>query len=240
MDEHTRQQLNEMNRQFYTQTATAFNQTRAVAWQGWQHLIPYILVDTEPYGVLDIGCGNARFANFLAKHRTKPFEYHGIDSNPTLLQYAEDSVLLLPHVTTQFWELDFVEQSLPSESLDTYDLVVVFGVMHHIPGYAERSAFLRSCTQFVKETGLLVFACWRFLDIPRLQKRLQPWKTSVAVESNDYLLDWRRDTHALRYCHYVDDAEHDALVAATGLNELVRFRADGETGNANCYSVLIR
>ncbi len=44
---------------------------------------------------------------------------------------------------------------------------------------------------------------------------------------------WRRETPALRYCHYVDDAEHSALVAATGLTEVVTFRADGETGDMN-------
>ena len=53
------------------------------------------------------------------------------------------------------------------------------------------------------------------------------------------LLDWRRGDPALRYCHYVDDTEHADLVAATGLRELESYRADGDSGDVNRYSILV-
>ena len=65
-----------------------------------------------------------------------------------------------------------------------------------------------------------------------------PGRTDLQVEPHDYLLDWRRGEHALRYCHYVDDAEHAALIAATGLTEITTYRADGRTNDMNRYSAL--
>ncbi|MEO0562469.1 MAG: hypothetical protein AAF125_10160, partial [Chloroflexota bacterium] len=67
-----------------------------------------------------------------------------------------------------------------------------------------------------------------------------PWPPDLDREPGDYLLDWRRGTVARRYCHHVDDAEHDALVHTTGLEEVARFRADGADGRTNQYSVLRR
>jgi len=60
----------------------------------------------------------------------------------------------------------------------------------------------------------------------------------TQVEAGDYLLDWRRGERALRYCHYVDDAEQAQLVAATGLKLVTQYRADGSTGDANLYTVM--
>jgi hypothetical protein len=92
--------------------------------------------------------------------------------------------------------------------------------------------------QRVAPGGLLAFACWRFCEYPRFRTRIVPWPDEFSVEPGDYLLDWRRGTPALRYCHYVDDAEHAALIAATGMAEIATYRADGDTGDINCYSIL--
>ena len=89
------------------------------------------------------------------------------------------------------------------------------------------------------------FAAWRFAEYERFTKRFTDPPApladlALALEPNDYILDWRRGERALRYCHYVDDAEHDALVEATRLKELERYRADGSDGRMNCYSILLR
>ena len=89
---------------------------------------------------------------------------------------------------------------------------------------------------------MLAFACWRFYEYARFQERIPPWPDDLAkqVETGDHLLDWRQGERALRYCHYVDDAEHAALVDATGLVEIETYRADGRPGDANRYSLLRR
>jgi SAM-dependent methyltransferase len=169
---------------------------------------------------------------FLTRRFGTNVTYSGIDSNPALLSRAADA---LRGADAHLIRQDVIDQ--PPDSGE-YDLVALFGMLHHIPGHERRQAFLRALAERVAPGGLLAFAAWRFYEFSRFRERVVPWPDDIQVEPHDYLLDWRRETPALRYCHYVDDAEHGALVAATGLTEVVAFRADGETGDMNRYSLL--
>ena len=232
MDESTARRLNEINRAFYAQTAADFHATRGRAWVGWQRLIAHL---QAPLRVLDIGCGNGRFGAFLTEHSLTRLTYHGIDNSTALLDYAHEALMGIPDVIASLDMQDVVYDPLPGAE---YDLVVLFGVLHHVPGAQRRLALVSSAAQRLAPGGLLAFACWRFYEYPRFRERIVRWEDGFEVEAGDYLLDWRRGTPALRYCHYVDDAEHAALVAAAGLIEIDRFRADGETGDVNQYSLL--
>ena len=228
MDPVTIQRLNAINREFYRTTAEAFDQTRGSAWPGWNHLLPHL---DSPLRVLDVGCGNGRLGLFLREHVAE-MRYHGLDNNPALLAKARES---LPEAS---FELRDIVETPPEQG--EYDLVALFGVMHHIPGAAQRRDLLARLAQRLAPGGLLAFACWRFYEFERFRQRIVPWPEDITPEAHDYLLDWRRGTMALRYCHYVDDAEHAALVDATGLREIETYRADGFSGTVNRYSLLCR
>lgn len=228
MDEATVQYLNALNREFYRITANEFDATRGQPWPGWERLLPLL---PSPLSVLDVGCGNGRFGVFLSQH-VEVLAYHGIDNNAVLLAHARQN---LP--VGVFWEMDIVEQ--PPQT-GAYDLVALFGVMHHVPGAQRRQQLLRQLAERVAPGGLLAFACWRFYEFERFRQRIVPWPDTVQVEAHDYLLDWRRGERALRYCHYVDDDEHAALVEASGLEEIATYRADGFSGTVNRYSILKR
>lgn len=254
MDAATIAHLNHINRDFYRITADEFDQTRGASWPGWQHLLSHL---HPPLSVLDVGCGNGRFGLFLQENLIDkppdPFpplyevgrglgggdhamiHYHGIDSSRALLNHARSALENVPALQWTLEERDIIEN--PPDTGD-YDLVVLFGVLHHIPGYVERQIFIRKLAERVKSGGLLAFACWRFYEYERFKRRIIPWPDDIMVEAGDYLLDWRRGETALRYCHYTDDSEHAALVAATGMREILTYRADGQTGNANRYSLL--
>lgn len=223
--------MNLLNQEFYRITATHFNATRQQAWQGWLSIPEHL---TTPLHVLDLGCGNGRFAVFLRENLQGDLMYTGIDSDADLLDYAGESMGNINHTLIK---ADLLNDPLPDKQ---YDLVVLFGVMHHIPGNVERAAFLQSVASHVNSGGLLIFACWRFLDADSLKKRIVPWPEDMEREDHDYLLDWRRGEHALRYCHYVDDDEHQRLIAATGMHEVRSYRADGRNGQLNQYSILQR
>jgi tRNA (uracil-5-)-methyltransferase TRM9 len=230
MDTVTIARLNAINREFYRVTATEFDATRGQAWVGWERLLP-LIPRTDLLSVVDVGCGNGRFGVFL-RERGLNIAYHGMDNSQALLDKARAA---LPDST---FELRDIVDNPPDTG--TYDLVVLFGVLHHIPGMAQRQAFMRVLAERVTVGGVLAFACWRFYEYERFRSRIVPFGDEITVEKHDYLLDWRRGEVALRYCHYVDDAEHSALIAATGLREIVSYRADGEDGQANQYSVLRR
>lgn len=234
MDAASIAQLNALNKAFYASSAEEFDQTRGRAWAGWLRL-PQHLPARDPLRVLDVGCGNGRLGRYLAEAQPAALEYHGLDNSPELLTAARAALKDLPRLCLTLEEQDIVEHP---PAAGAYDLVACFGVLHHIPGAATRRAFVQALAQRVAPGGLLAFACWRFYEYERFRARLAPWPSDIAAEPGDYLLDWRRGARVLRYCHYVDDAEHDALVAATGLDEIARYRADGFAGDVNQYSLL--
>lgn len=243
MDTATIVYLNKLNRDFYAAVADDFDQTRSAAWPGWQRLLPYL---TTPLSVLDVGCGNARLALFLYdqlgnnqptanSQQLTTLTYHGLDSSPNLLAHARQALMGKHGLIFTLDQRDILEN--PPDTGE-YDLVALLGVLHHIPGYEQRQQFMYQLAERVKPGGLLAFTAWRFYEYERFRERIVPWSPDILVETNDYLLDWRRGTFSLRYCHYTDDAEHDALVAATGLTEIATYRGDGQDGSANRYSLL--
>jgi SAM-dependent methyltransferase len=240
MNDETARALNAINRAFYAATADDFDATRAQPWLGWARLLP--LLPAAPLRALDVGCGNGRFGVFLGTHLPS-VAYHGIDNSPALLDRARAALSQLPNVQATLDERDVVERLIESSSPacdSDYDLITLFGVLHHIPGAARRRALLRTLASQVRPGGLLAFACWRFYEFPRFRERVIPFPPRLDTEPGDYLLDWRRGTQAIRYCHYVDDAEQADLIAATGLTLLESYRADGENGMMNAYVVLHR
>jgi tRNA (uracil-5-)-methyltransferase TRM9 len=232
MDEATIQRLNAINRAFYETTAAEFDATRGQSWPGWDRILPSL---KTPLSVLDIGCGNGRFGLFLREHLKGPIHYTGLDNNPALLEAARQALASQNEMTASLHLYDLLNDPLPD---DTFDLVVLFGVLHHIPGRTTRERILRDLAARVAPDGILAVAAWCFYEFPRFRERIVPWPDDITVEAHDYLLDWRRGERAYRYCHYVDENEYAALMAVTGLKILETYRADGFTGTVNSYTLL--
>jgi tRNA (uracil-5-)-methyltransferase TRM9 len=247
MNETTIQRLNAINRDFYQVTAESFSETRPNAWPGWKVLLPYFNFEAKgkPYSVLDVGCGNGRFGTFLADYLEAPVIYTGMDNNALMLKFAGETLHSLDNIVASVEQRDVV---LDPPTTGEYDVVAMFGLVHHIPGNENRQAFMRKMAARVKLGGFLVFACWRFYEFERFKNRVIAWPDDLSsiVEPHDYLLDWRRDVvkgsgeFAQRYCHYVDNDEHAALIAASGLQAVHTFRADGFTSTVNRYTLLKR
>lgn len=243
MDYQTAARLNAINQQFYRITATEFDQTRGRPWPGWVQMLPHVPLTGDTFSVLDVGCGNGRLGVFLADELPSDaaLHYHGMDSDPALLARAREA-LDRTGIRAQLDERDILTH--PPDA-GQFDLVALFGVMHHIPGAARRRDLIRTLAARVAPGGVLAFACWRFYDYARFRDRIVPWPDDLAgqVEAGDHLLDWRRGERALRYCHYVDNAEHADLLAAgeaVGLSVAATYRADGRTNDANLYAILRR
>lgn len=235
MNRSTIERLNQINRDFYRATAAEFDATRQVAWRGWERLLAEI--DRPVESALDLGCGNGRFALFLAERQAQPFHYVGVDSSADLLANARRQLAAAPKVDASLIERDIVLAGLPGHSTQ---LVTLFGLIHHVPGFARRRALLASAADCVRPGGYMALAAWRFYEQERFRRRIVAWDDDITVERHDYLLDWRRGKRALRYCHYVDDDEHGELIAASGLTVIADFRADGAEGDLNRYTVLRR
>ena len=155
-------QINLLNKDFYEIIADSFDTSRQFAWTGWLELWQdYLQKDLESgvFKVLDLGCGNARFYDFLREKLEGDFAGKKLDDNETLSLENELNTFKksLNEVSLDYFGLDYTKSLLekskaknelnchlqvadilkPSwsqgfETTQKFDLIVLFGVMHHL------------------------------------------------------------------------------------------------------------
>jgi len=212
MTEKTRQQLLQINKEFYTRNAKSFSDTRQSYWPGWEKAWEGItLINPHPAKILDVGCGNGRFLDFL-QERHSNFEYLGIDSSAELIktrvaktgeliQIKENSTRDIPDMLnnddTASFNFKVVDLSRESawtskefktfgglELTKRFDLIVSIAVFHHIPGRKSRSQLLKNLQELLMENGLLLITFWDFKDDAVLSKKIIPWE-NINLKPSD-------------------------------------------------------
>ena len=219
--------------------------------------------DVLASGILDIGCGNLRFEGFLAaRYPDAPLEVRALDSCAALAHSAEG---LEPsaepaggNVGVRFEACDVMDQVASADALelarrlrggaDPFGLSVAFGFFHHVPLPAWRKRLVQAMARATRPGGYVCLSLWRFMDDEGLAAKARASHVRALEQlgwsadtfgPGDYLLGWRDEEAAFRFCHSFTDEEAEALVASVeGEAHLVaRFRADGRTGALNEYLV---
>jgi SAM-dependent methyltransferase len=239
--------LNRLNRAFYAAIAPEWSESRRHPWPGFERVLALAAsLTASEKRVLDVGSGDGRFGASLQQALAgQRFEYLGIDASERLLAYAQARELG-PHV--RFERADFLEgeSALPS---GPFELVTLFGVLHHVPSFERRRQLLVELASRSALGGLLALTFWRLDRDPRFDKRVRSFSDYNAhaaepidetdLEPGDTLLGWG-DQDVVRYCHFPDPDETEALIAATGLPVLARFEADGRGNALNEYVIFSR
>jgi 2-polyprenyl-3-methyl-5-hydroxy-6-metoxy-1,4-benzoquinol methylase len=83
--------LNQLNNKFYQSVADDFSESRQYFWQGWEKITEYLEKNHRKIKILDIACGNARFAQFL-KEKKVDFTYSGLDNSQQLIKIARETI----------------------------------------------------------------------------------------------------------------------------------------------------
>ena len=266
MNSATRLALNRINRRFYRDHAVDFSDKRSRPWPGWtrvlESVVPNSSVQTSAghaIRILDVGCGNGRFAQFVASQISGSVSYVGVDSSEELLRIAGARLTNLPGWRVELIEADVAAGvSIQGLEAEPFDLVAVFGVLHHIPGFESRASLLKALERTLGPSGRMALSYWQFATLPRFQKRIVPWsRFNVSgedsidmdqLDSSDYLLAWgpivpdMTDSiiGLLRYCHHASDRESEELVESLSLRVIDRFRSDGAGGGLNLYQILAK
>ncbi|MBX7233060.1 MAG: class I SAM-dependent methyltransferase [Caldilineales bacterium] len=238
MESVIRKQLEQINHDFYTRHAAGFAATRFGGQPGWSRIIAHFPPVCQ---VLDLGCGNGRFARFLDQH-LQQVRYLGLDASASLIDIARRETAGLAHTQAEFRPADLSGAGWEEAAGGGWDTVVCLAALHHIPGLAHRSAFVSAAARLLAPAGVLILSTWRFRHSARMARKILPWATvglaSAQLEPGDYLLDWRQDGVGHRYVHEVDEAEIAALAAQAGLSVIEQFHADGREGDLSLYAVL--
>lgn len=244
MDRKTILALCALNRRFYATRAGEFDHKRSGAWPGWERVVAAL--PQRPVRVLDVGCGNGRLARYLLGRASVPVSLLGIDSCAALLERARAGTPAGADV--RYVEGDVLAQAdltLPAAVRDAapFDLVALFGFLHHVPGADTRRRLLARLADALAPGGLLAVSLWRFGG-ERFARKQVDWRDAAvpgvdlaALEPGDHLLAWGEGGDAVRYCHLIDEAEEARLVAGLPLLPVAAF--DGEDG-LNRYVLLTR
>jgi tRNA (uracil-5-)-methyltransferase TRM9 len=224
MKPETVQKLLALNAAFYERAALAFSRSRRAPWPGWERLLD----GRTPRSVLDLGCGNGRFFAELER-RGVDCDYVGVDTSGPLLGLARTL-----HPKARFIEADATMLG----SQERFELAVAFGLLHHLPSFALREKFVASLRGHLLDRGHACITFWRFADRDRFRERMVSFPDDLDVEPGDYMIDFADE--GPRYCHHSSEDEIERLLACTGMKEIDRYSADGETGDLNLYSVLVR
>jgi len=270
MKSTTIQALNQLNQTFYQQVASSFSQTRQSSWSGWKRVIQNFTQtmkekQLQPVGaslttVVDVASGNSRFYQFLITQLPKvKFDYSAVDANRQLLEIAKTNLRQqlnhqqiretgLSSSSATFKQLDLTNLLMDKKPIDLpqADLIVVFGLMHHLPSFNLRQRLLNELACKLQPGGLLAVTFWKFLEFPRLRKKIinadKIAQSELAInlndlEENDYFLGWQQNKTAYRYCHYSNDREIEKVIKLTPLKLIDRYRADGRERVANQYLI---
>lgn len=239
MDRAVQDHLLEINRQFYEQFANEFAETRSSRQPGLRQLLAFL-----PLGGrwLDVGCGNGRLATLLDA-TGREVAYVGVDASPRLVEIARRNSGGLQRVRAEFQVVDVAADGWAAGwRPGFFDVITLLAVLHHLPGWDARRDLLSALRLLLVPGGVLALSAWQFLNEERLRRKIVPWQRvgleTEQLEPGDYLLDWRRGGHGLRYCHLIDQAEMESLAHAAGFAVRRLFYADGASGALNLFGVL--
>lgn len=252
MHKSTRRILLEINRRFYDEYARSFGNTRSRPWQAWPCLLTNFSAThpqvSTPLRVLDAGCGNGRFGRLVAETVDRPVIYHGWDQSLGLLEQARDKVA--GHVAgSAFHAVDLGSMAPEAwpEPEEPFQIIGIFGVLHHLPGEAERRRLLSALGQRLAPGGELWASWWMLHHTERFKKKVRNWEEVPQVykgleppnldhlEPGDRLLAWQKDGLGLRYLHFPPEDELERLKHLPGLTFSGELMSDGPTGRENLY-----
>lgn len=208
-------------------------------------------------------------------------QYTGIDGSLELLSKAKERIQAMESVSSVNESIDHVgsfdmtakrddesEKTIIGEhellrtdlvfdnwpelfSAQKFDLITLFGVLHHIPDQRNRIEILERVRDLLAPDGRIILTTWMFLDMIRLDRRVIKKNTDDGIakyeelgvdiselEENDYILDWHRGMVAYRYCHYTSKEEMLELLDKVGLKLLDSYLSDGKEDTVNKYHIL--
>lgn len=225
--------LIDLNRAFYTQVAESFDQTRSGNYpEGWQKLAETELFKNLPQKltVLDLGCGNGRLFEWLTDLGKMP-NYTGLDQDVSLLQIARNRY---KEPSAKFIESEIL--NLPKYD-HLFDLITVFGVMHHLPAEVNRHQLLLKLTKYLRPRGVLATSWWQYQKDPRFKDKLkESGFPENELEKGDCFIGWQK-SNSIRYVHVFEDEEIESYLKKVPLLLKLNFQADGKNLPLNRYLI---
>jgi ubiquinone/menaquinone biosynthesis C-methylase UbiE len=134
----------------YDKFAKDFSSTRNYAWNEFDIVKPKIWKGDR---VLDLGCGNGRFRQFLGTDLVAKGAYFGLDISEKLLSIARKT-----YPDDHFFIGDF-GQNLPFGA-ENFEVIVAIASFHHLTNKKAQNKFLSECRRVLKPNGKIFITTW--------------------------------------------------------------------------------
>ncbi len=173
----------------YSSISEDFDKTRRHEWKEFEIFLKYIKTGQH---LVDLGCGNGRFHEFINKH--KKVRYTGIDNNSLLLNKANKAF-----PKTSFIKGDLLKIPIQNAKIDT---VVSIAAFHHIPSIKLKEKAINEIARILKKGGILIITAWNLFQ-PKYKKyiwqaRLKSILSFGKYDMRDTFIPWGK-TGVKRY-----------------------------------------
>lgn len=149
MDRKYAQYLLDKVKDDYNQIAKEFSSTRQKPWPEIRPLFDDFIKDGDK--VLDLGCGNGRYFDFLQE---KQIEYFGVDNSKELIDISKQRYSGKNFQIADGLCLPFAD--------NFFNKVYCIAVLHHLPSKEQRLKFLSETKRVLKSNGIFILTVWKF------------------------------------------------------------------------------
>ncbi len=245
MNKETTTKILHETRDIYNSIAPEFSDTRGKWWQP-----PFEFGQTARDGmkVLDLGCGNGRFAELF---RGREIEYLGIDNSEELIKICRERFAGEQNINFEIGDIvsppfqggdrggfeshdnraAFITSPWPLLGKEgKFDLVLMIAVLHHLPSRDLRLQVLKNVYEALAPGGKLIMRNWNLFNCKTAKqyyKRLLdlPHKISRGIWSiKDAFIPWKPlGNKNLRYVHSFTKGEMKQLLAEAGFKEIDQY-----------------
>jgi cyclopropane fatty-acyl-phospholipid synthase-like methyltransferase len=209
----------------YTKYADDFSSTRQAPWNGWNEIVGSLPTNAK---ILDLGCGNGRFLKFFISRKIRFLEYVGIDNSQDMLDIAQsNSKTYMGNI--KFITVDLNKRNWGQIENDNYNVIVAFGIFHHLKSEFARMNFFRKIDKIITNDGIAIVTFWMFLREARLKNKIVE-----NLGNSDYILSFGKKG-AKRFVHFTGEEEIEKYISKTNLQINRQFYSDGSNNRLNFY-----
>ncbi len=184
----------------YDKFASDFSATRNHTWPEFELIFSKIKKGDR---VLDLGCGNGRFREFLGTDKVGNGNYFGLDISENLLAIARDK-----YDKDHFFRGSFAAD-FPFGS-DTFEVIVAIASFHHLTNKKDQLKFLTECKRVLKSEGFIFITTW---ILPKKYFWSNFW--SGRVFTKNWLIPFGKQKHPRIY-RKVTDRDLEKLLKRSG------------------------